>query len=295
MSLISASVGRSGVNKPADVQWVQQRIAIHTSWLDVPAPTVTGKIDDRTQIAIINFQKNAAVLAAQDGQVSSHGFTVKQLTRDVIPKPVHPIFRPACFVHSTIPLNDDDYASSAKAIGCEAAMVEALANTEDTDWDKSGGPGILFERHKFSAHTKGLYNSTHPDISNNHAGAYGLLRKQYSKLWRAGVLDEIAALKSCSWGKFQILGENFVAAGFDTVGAMVTAMMISEQEHLKAATNFILSSKTLTQAMIDRDWINVSIVFNGKNYAATNYNGRLEAAYNVANAKNKIANRNKSK
>lgn len=284
MLTISASVGQAGVNKPTDVQWVQQRIAIHASWLAVPVPTVSGNVDDQTKAAITNFQKNAAVLAFQDGKVSSHGFTVGQLSRKFIPKPAHRIFYPTCFFHSPIPLSADDYATSAATIGCETAMVEALARTEDTNWDASGGPGILFERHLFSKHSKHVYNLTHPDISNRHQGGYGLLRMQYPKLVRAGVLNEEAALKSCSWGKFQILGENFAAAGFDTVAAMVTAMMISEQEHLKAATNFIVNNKQLKKAMVDRNWVAVAIAFNGAGYAETNYNGRLEAAYNVAAA-----------
>ncbi|OOV89142.1 hypothetical protein MF4836_34345 [Pseudomonas sp. MF4836] len=46
-------------------------------------------------------------------------------------------------------------------------------------------------------------------------GPYG--RPQYERLITAYRLDEEAALQACSWGKFQIMGFNYRAAGFDSV------------------------------------------------------------------------------
>src|SRR5580704_1504425 len=62
-------------------------------------------------------------------------------------------------------------------------------------------PKILFERHKFHALTKGVYDLSHPDISQPTAGGYGLGgANQYNRLADALTLDRESALKSASWG-----------------------------------------------------------------------------------------------
>lgn len=67
-------------------------------------------------------------------------------------------------------------------------------------------------------------------------------------------LDQAAALKPPSWGKFQILGEYCKACGFATVADFVKAMTISEIEHLKAFVKFLPSSSKRLQAIRKKDW-----------------------------------------
>ena len=55
---------------------------------------------------------------------------------------------------------------------------------------------------------------------------------RYEWLKAACKINETAALKSCSYGMSQILGENSMV-GFETIQAMVTAFMRDEEEHVE--------------------------------------------------------------
>ena len=90
-------------------------------------------------------------------------------------------------------------------------------------------PVIRFERHIFHRLTGGMYDRSHPDVSNplpgntapDEAGQYTLLNE-------ALPLNPRAALESTSWRLVQILGGNYVLAGFTDVETMVAAMIESE-------------------------------------------------------------------
>ena len=116
-------------------------------------------------------------------------------------------------------LSEEDYTKAANQLGVEVAVIKAVAEVETSGeaFDNEGHPRILFERHYYHRLTSGLYDKKQPDISNKLAGGYGKFSEQYEKLKRAFELDSESALKSASWGRFQIMGENYRAAGFATV------------------------------------------------------------------------------
>lgn len=132
-------------------------------------------------------------------------------------------------------LDDKDYQAAADELKVEVAAIEAVAEVETSGnaFDPQGRPRILFERHYFHRLTNGKYGEKHPDISNSSTGGYGKFSAQYDKLERAFKLDPEAALKSASWGRFQIMGNHHQAAGHNTVVAFVLAMTRSETEHLR--------------------------------------------------------------
>ena len=47
----------------------------------------------------------------------------------------------------------------------------------------------------------------------------------------AAHLNRIAALKSASWGKFQLMGFNYKLCGFNSLQAFVNAMYKNEEEN----------------------------------------------------------------
>lgn len=177
-------------------------------------------------------------------------------------------------------LTPEDYVAAARALGWQAAAVHAVCEIEAPgggfeDDDEVTG---LFERHKFSQHTGGKYDTKYPDISNPVAGGYGKSSEQHPKLQRAAKLDRDSALKSFSWGKFQILGENFKQAGFDTLQAFINAMVESERTQLKAFIAFIRADHRLLEAGRTGDWATFARWYNGKNYRKFKYDIRLAAA-----------------
>jgi peptidoglycan hydrolase-like protein with peptidoglycan-binding domain len=178
-------------------------------------------------------------------------------------------------------LAEDDYTQAAALIRCDVAAIKAVAEVESrgAGFLPDGRPKILFERHKFHAFTGGKYDATHPDISNKSPGGYGAGgTHQWDRFDEAAALDETAAIKSCSWGKFQAMGFNFKVCGFANVDDFHAAMMKSEGEHLKAFCNFI-AGNNLDGALRNHQWAKVAEGYNGANYKINQYDTKLAAAY----------------
>ena len=154
---------------------------------------------------------------------------------------------------------------------CETAVLKAFAEVESGSraafWRLNRGdgavlPAILYERHYFSRLTARRYDHTHPDLSwrvgyrtrarlgksdrRMHDGRvdandiYANYASSYLRLINAFRLDPDAALKSCSWGKFQIMGANHALCGEKTdVKGFVAAMAHSERAQLDLVGQFI--------------------------------------------------------
>ena len=281
MSSIQAAVGRAARNAVKDVTTVQCHLRRHSAWLSGPGPELTGKCDAATLDAIVTFQKEAASLAAPDGVVAPNSFTLVRLEMREIPKPKSRIFLPVCWHRPEGGISDADYEAAATVLACSAAAIRAVAETETkrAAWEDVGRPTILFERHYFSKLTDRAYDHTHPDISNQVSGGYGLYREQYGKLTRAAVLDEEAALQSASWGSFQIMGANYASAGFGSVADFVDAMIASQAKHLDAFVAFIRASPGMLKAIQGRDWAAFAKLYNGANYRKNEYDSKLAEAY----------------
>jgi N-acetylmuramidase len=279
--MITKSVGKGGVNLPADVLAVQTLLARHAAWVSPAAiPVANGICEEDTIAAIKSFQLNGAALATADGVVSARGFTIKRLELQSISAPTHRIFQNTCWGHAGGALTNADFAGAARTLDCELNAIKAVALTEtkQSPWDDMGRPTILFERHKFRGHTASAYNASHPDISGPQ-GAYGLFRVQYTKLKRAAMLNEEAALKSASWGAFQILGENHVASGFTTVAGFVEAMMREEADHLAAFVQFIIANSGMHKALKNKKWATFASLYNGPTYADNDYDTKMQTTY----------------
>jgi hypothetical protein len=178
-------------------------------------------------------------------------------------------------------LSDAHYLQAASALNVEVAAIQAVAEVETSGhaFDNQGRPTILFERHYFHRLTQGAFDATHGSISQASAGGYGKFSEQYGKLEEAWHLAPDAALRSASWGRFQIMGDNFRAAGFDSASAMVLAHTRAEFEHLKAFVHFVLSNKGMPPALRAKDWNTFARAYNGKGYKANDYDGKMQRAY----------------
>jgi hypothetical protein len=178
-------------------------------------------------------------------------------------------------------ISDANYTSAATKLKVEVEAIRAVANveTKGAAFDNLGRPTILFERHYFHRFTAGKFASANPDISNKSAGGYGKFSVQYQKLERAYKLDPEAALKSASWGKFQIMGANFGSCGFATVYAFVLSAMQSEANHLSAFVSFIESNTTLLTALRAKDWTTFAKNYNGPGYKKNDYDTKMREAY----------------
>ncbi|EKT60198.1 N-acetylmuramidase family protein, partial [Providencia burhodogranariea] len=181
-------------------------------------------------------------------------------------------------------IDDNDYLAAAEILGCEVAAIKAVAMTETGNYgsyfkfqdNDDYVPAILFEKHHFRKYTSGRFDQ-YADISNSKAGGYGSTSTQYAKLLKAYNLDKTAALKSASWGKFQILGSNYLAAGYSTPENFVLAMSESEKNQLDAFVNFIKSNRRLLKSIRDKDWLTFARTYNGPSQKG--YDKKMEKNY----------------
>jgi peptidoglycan hydrolase-like protein with peptidoglycan-binding domain len=178
-------------------------------------------------------------------------------------------------------LNENDYKQAAEQLKCEVAAIKAVAQVESAGGGflPDGRPKILFERHVFHKFTGGVFAAKHPDISQPSQGGYGEAGKhQWDRFNLAFTLNPTAAIKACSWGKFQAMGFNFGLCGFATLEDFHAAMLKSEGEHLKAFCHFITSSN-LDGPLRNHNWVKFARGYNGKTFRKNKYDTKLEAAF----------------
>lgn len=178
-------------------------------------------------------------------------------------------------------LTEAHFACASLALDVPVATVKATREVEAPmgGFLDTGEPTILFERHKFSQATGGRYDNTHPHISRPTPGGYGLLSAQHDRLFEAVKLDRDAALKSTSWGMFQILGANYQQAGFGTLQAFINAMYAGEPEQLDAFIRFVKADRVMHRALKAKQWARFAERYNGPAFKRYKYDTRLAAAY----------------
>lgn len=186
---------------------------------------------------------------------------------------------PVEFSGPATPLTDSDIEAAAASIGCQVAAVRAVIDVESRGgFLTDGRPKILFERHYFSRITNRKFDGSHPDISHGKWGGYKGGASEYDRLHRAINLDRSAALRSASWGAFQIMGDNFKLAGHNDVEGFVAAMVAGSAGHLKAFVSFVKKTG-LADELIRLDWAGFARGYNGPGYKANRYDEKMAAAY----------------
>lgn len=191
-------------------------------------------------------------------------------------------------------LDDIDLPAIGSEIGVGEDPIHALieVETRGTGFDSQGRVILLFEPHKFYAHLKGEQRAqaVSEHLAYPHWGQAPYPRDSYPRLDKAMEINETAALKSCSWGMGQIMGENYQMLGYDTVQDMVIAFAADEEAQLKGMVAFIKSAGIdddlrRIQKKIDQgvqvtatDAVPLVRVYNGPGYAKNQYHIRYAAA-----------------
>lgn len=179
--------------------------------------------------------------------------------------------------------------AAAKALDVDVPSIQAVAEVESrgNGFSPEGFVKILFERHQFYKHYAQRYGKTaanelaakYPDLCNPKAGGYVGGRKEHYRLDAAAKLDREIALLCASWGRFQIMGFNHKAAGFDNVEDFVKSQWQNEDEHLMAFVNFIKANPVLHRALKAKQWSSFAAGYNGPDYKKNQYDSKLIQAY----------------
>ena len=189
------------------------------------------------------------------------------------------------FVGTGIRLAPGDFVRAAGRIGCEPAILQAVALVEagSEGFDAKGRSRVLPEPHYFFR----LLPPAKRDIAVKQGLAYPTWGEQpydktqdlrYARLERMAAIDLEIALDSCSWGLGQIMGANAETCGYKSATDMVTAFLTGEGAQLDGMAGFILGNG-LADELRRKDWAGFAKGYNGPGYAKNQYDAKLARAY----------------
>ena len=242
----------------------------------------TGVFDSQTHQGITSFQDKQ--------QLSNDGVVGYQTWENLL------------FSNKEIstPTTKEDYRRVAYLLDIEPAVIRAVEEVETGGvggFVALGKPPVLFEGHIFWDRLKRkgidpeLYVEGNEDIlyPKWDKSFYKKGIEEYGRLERARKIDQEAADKSTSWGKFQIMGFNYAACGVNSIEEFLHLMCRSELDQLLLFTKFIYRQKRasfpddpekyLISALRAKDWANFARMYNGPLYSNNSYDIKLEAAY----------------
>jgi hypothetical protein len=142
-------------------------------------------------------------------------------------------------------------------------------------------PIILFEPHVFHRETGGKWSAAAQIFSYERWGQKPYPKTQagrYEQLFLACTADPGAALRSASWGLFQIMGFNRAACGFNSVWDFAKAHGHSERAQLLAFASYV-EHAGLADELREHRWADFARRYNGPAYATHGYDQKLKAAF----------------
>ena len=234
---------------------------------------VDGSFGKISEAAVMDFQaKNNLVV---DGVVGPKTWML--IYEKAKPKSVHP-------------QAESDIESAAKALNIEVAAIKAVNQVEAAGrrgFLANGKIMILFEGHVFWKELKKLGINPRNHVAGNENILYESWTKKHYKggplehdrLNQAIKINKSAALASASYGKFQIMGNNYKACGFTSVEDFVNAQNTGEGAQLMTFVNF-LKANNLVSALRNKNWAAFAKGYNGPGYAKNKYDIKLAEAYN---------------
>lgn len=196
--------------------------------------------------------------------------------------------------------SEEAFQLTATNLGINTRTIKAFAKVESGPHGAflqslpGQPPVILYERHKFHQFTDGRfdqYSITINDqiyyLSSVNPGGYGPVSIQHDKLDAAVKLNREAALRSCSYGLFQLMGFNYSICGYDSLQRFINAMWQSVDDHLWAFATFVTSNrktvngKSLIQALRETppDFLTAALIYNGPKQARNGYSIKFKKAY----------------
>ena len=191
-------------------------------------------------------------------------------------------------------ITEEQFISAANKLGCDLAAIKAVNKVESSSsgFLENGEVKILFEPHVFWRELLAAGISPAMVTGNNtdilypkwKSGQYGKYSAQHGRLARAMKIHSSAALKSASWGAFQIMGNNYRKAGYNSVEEMVADYKKGESNQLLSFVKY-LQNTDMAKHLVNHDWAKFAELYNGRGYKGSpdtvedDYDFKLASAY----------------
>lgn len=163
-----------------------------------------------------------------------------------------------------------DLAVAAVRLRTDIPEIRAVAAKEGSGkaFLDDGRVIIRFEGHVFRKYTGGKFDAKYPNISHPYMrnSPYNKgVASDYKRFAIAMSLDPQAAMKSCSWGMFQIMGYHYAALGFKSVDELVDAMKQSAGRQLDLFCTFLIKMG-LDDELREHRFTDFALRYNGVNF-----------------------------
>lgn len=184
----------------------------------------------------------------------------------------------------------------AELFGFNPAIIYAIARQESIDLNGFRdyktvegfveAPKILYEPHYFQEFSKNKFVKSHPhlyrkelDIKTGRYTKHGSYDLQYSKFMQAVKLNFDAAVMSCSWGVFQIMGDKWDVLKFKSVKDFknfqntLFGQLLCGVRYLSTHTQLQKICKKNRFSVLD--FKTIAKFYNGKNYQINEYDTKI--------------------
>jgi hypothetical protein len=262
---LSASVGKGGNNEQQDVLLVKRLLSKFGYKL-----VLNGNADFALNSAIGKFQNEYVPGAKTDQRIDPAGQTWNTLIG--------------------IGRVKGSLDQLAKKYDLEPAIILAIQSVEsgNNGYLPDGRPKILFEGHVFWRMLKAAGKNPADYVQGNEdilfekqdRSKYTRGASEYVRLEKAEKIDRVAALKSASWGEFQIMGFNHKTVGYPDVDSFVESMKQPGAGQIRAVLAFMDNNKLLPLVRgPNKNWAKFAAAYNGAGYKKNQYDVKLQKAY----------------
>ncbi|WP_150539442.1 N-acetylmuramidase family protein, partial [Actinobacillus vicugnae] len=195
------------------------------------------------------------------------------------------------------PVLEEHYELLAKELGVEKEVLKAVAEVESRGEGFINVNGvrkakILYERHYMyrllrdeknysTEHLTKLVNEDQDIINKRMSEKYGTSLYQYTRLEKAKKIDNYSAIKSCSWGRFQVMGIYYDKGGYVSPSEFERAMHLCDLQQFVYFKNYLKKvAPSIIPAMKSKDWARIARIYNGPDYSKNQYDIKMKSAYN---------------
>jgi len=143
-----------------------------------------------------------------------------------------------------------DITRTALSIGVGEDEVHAFAEVEANGkgFDSKGRPKALFEPHVFYRNLKGAERdeAVRQGLAYRSWRSGNYPRDSYPRIQKAKRINPEAAMQATSWGRSQVLGENYEMLGYASAIDMVNAFCEDEEHHIHLPVRTTSGAKSRT-------------------------------------------------